>query len=110
MLRTTFSLPLEQPPVPISATFSVITGSIVVTFDKALTPDAALDTKLWSARKNSYVRTIANAVASGSTVTMATTQGAFQPGLDVVSYAPPPFDLLGLNGRPVEAFLNYPLA
>lgn len=84
--------------------------AMVINFDKDLVGVGALDLANWTVRWNNLVWTVSAALAVGNQVQLAGAAGAGNPGADVVSFAPPPFDVLTLeNDRPVVAFTDFPL-
>jgi hypothetical protein len=81
-----------------------------MTFDRDLIDVVALDTANWAVRFNDFTYTVTAAECVGAAVTLALTQGGADPGADVVSYTPPPNDLLTLmNELPVLAFADFPV-
>lgn len=99
-----FVSPVSVPPLPVTAVYSPLFQTIKVTFDQLLIPNALLDLPNWFARWQNTLRTFTSGQASGYTATFNTTVGAPNPGLDLVNFAPPPFDLFGQSGLPVAAF------
>ena len=99
-----------DPPVPVSAVFNIVGPTIDITFSCPLRP-ASLEKSNWFARKNNQSWTISGGVAGGSKVRLVTSGQVMDMGPDVVSYTPPPFDVLSLGGLVrAEAIVNYPLA
>lgn len=101
------SLP-SNPPVPISAAINVTSGIWSVTFDSPLQP-GAVDTSNWAIRASDMDRNILSAVATGSQVGGASSVGSANEGPDIVTYSPPPFDVLNLSSQAAIAFADFPL-
>lgn len=101
--------PQLDAPVPVSANWESLFQQIRVVFSVPLV-DMGLFTHNWTARINGHVRDIITAVVTGSTVLLGSTQGVADPGPDVVSFDPPPFDLVSEGGLvPAPAFTDYPV-
>lgn len=103
------SAPLsENPPVPIAATLAFATGVWSVQFDKPLS-SGALDPLNWTFVATNTAFAASSAAAAGDTVSGASTnEGPFFDS-DRVDYAPPPNDVIDLQGRPAASFGNFPL-
>jgi len=83
---------------------------LVITFGEALFPDPAVDLLNWSVRHNNTTWDVTAAAVSGSVVTLTGFAGLANPGANVVSFAPPPFDVItSLSGLPVLPFADYPV-
>lgn len=68
-----------------------------------------LDTGNWFVRVGNRSQTIFTAVASAPDLVLLTSIGSGpNPGPDVVSYSPPPFDVIGPPG-PAPAFSDFPI-
>jgi len=81
-----------------------------VTFDQPLNTDAALDTGNWTARIDGDAYSTSLAGALDRVVSLAITVGAPDPGIDQVTFAPPPNDVIGSgSGLAALAFADYPL-
>lgn len=103
------SAPLsDDPPIPILADFDPGTGDWTCTFNKPLQP-ATLDFANWTIRALGFLRTTTAASSSGSVVSGTSVLGAADPGPDVISFTPPPFDVLDLEDRPAAAFVGFTL-
>lgn len=101
----------HSPPVPIFATFAQTAKILTVTFDRRLTT-AVLDGTNWDARVLGVHLSGPlgpGMTAAGSVVTGRLTGFLPDPGPDVCSFSPPPFDVLSDKGLPAAAFVNYPL-
>jgi len=99
-------VPPNLLPVPILATWT--SPKCTVTFSQALTP-GPLDTGNWFVRVGGRSQTIflAAAVAPDKAELTSIGSGA-NPGPDVVSYSPPPFDVTGPTGD-APAFSDFPI-
>lgn len=99
-------MPPDPPPVPILATWT--NPNCFVTFDQVLGP-GVLDNANWFVRVGNFSRGVATATVVPPSVVRLTTVG-FGPdaGPDIVSYSPPPFDVIG-SGGPAVAFADYPI-
>jgi hypothetical protein len=82
---------------------------VVVQFDRPLQADPALDVANWTVRLGNFLQVVSSAVAAGSIVTLQRTNGPGQPGADVVSFAPPPDDVISAAGLPAAAFSDLPI-
>lgn len=102
---------LEVAPAPVAA--HVFGGmQCRVHFDLPLSL-GALDVSNWFVRWGGSRRAIASADAMSFNglegVRLAFGLPFPEPGPDVVSYSPPPFDLKGLTDVPVAAFADFPI-
>jgi hypothetical protein len=79
-----------------------------VTFDQPLQP-GALDRHNWYGNAYNQHFQVAFMNATGSVAVGRPVYGAPTIAPDVVSYDPPPFDVLNLIGAPAAAFFGYPL-
>jgi len=95
--------PLELPPQPVSAEFFVLTSVLRVTFDKPIAPSSP-DPGNWFVRVDDLAPQVTNASAGQDAVTLTLGTPAMDPGESTVNYSPPPFDVVGTNGLPVQAF------
>lgn len=71
-----------------------------------------LDTANWTVIFGNFFQTVAlaNAALVGpNIVQLDLIPGGAAPGPDRVSFAPPPFDVVGTAGGPAPAFADYPL-
>lgn len=101
---------LDIPAVPISAVINALRTQVVVTFDRPLVPDPAIDHTNWTVTFNvqDWIPT-AGAVV-GSTVVLDGALGGGHVADSLVHYQPPPFDVITLAGElPVEGFFDLPL-
>lgn len=102
-------MPPSAPRLPIAADFTVGTLTLVVTFDGPLIPGLTAVPN-WFVRQGGATKVvIAPGVVAGSTVTVQTALGGFNPGPDVCSYFAAPPDLVGTNGVPIAPFISFPL-
>lgn len=110
MLRLTFSLSLN-PPVPVSAlvTPPFPARFLEVTFDQPLAPGVP-DLSNWTFRfAGTRYSCILPASISDNKVTLQGSNQGPDPGPDVCTYSPPPFDIENLEGAPAVAFTNFPI-
>lgn len=112
-LRLTFS-PLLDPPIPLAAVWAVGTMTARVTFNHPLVPSPALNTDNWFLRFNNFSLNIVlvRIVAGTPTVVRLTVSGqAINAGPDIVSFFPPPFDVVSNTAVQVAApaFTDFPL-
>lgn len=112
---STFLLP-RKAPVPVHATVDPITGVITVRFNQTLRTGLS-HWNNWSGRTYStpfdypFARAQAPAEIQGSAVTFTPQLGAMEGGPLVVSYTPPPRDLVGQCSLvPVEPFVDFPMS
>lgn len=103
------ALALDPAPVPILATWSNDIFGITITFDKPLRPQL-LQPGNWSLRCAGRVRTMTNPHVVPPDKVVSRTVPIGGPVLgNRVSYSAAVPDLVGLNGRPVERFLGFPV-
>jgi len=100
-------------PVPVAAALNGA-GPATVTFDQPLVP-GALDPANWFLRfNNTFISPLVipgNPSAAGSTVSIIFFTAGPDPGPDVVSFSPPPNDVVSLaTAIPAAAFSDFPLA
>lgn len=95
----------KSAPVPISATFELLTGSCIITFDQPLLPGPSNIANYLIYYNLMVAPPQANAVVAGNTVRL------LKSGFDVPDGRPNQFtfsdivhDLFGLNGMPVAPF------
>lgn len=101
-------LGLDEPPVPIAATFEILSGIWTCTFDKPLQP-GVLDAGNWSLRESNQARSANAATAAGNVVSGTVAFPSADPGPPVINFAPPPADVLSLTGLAAVAFAAFPL-
>lgn len=63
----------------------------------------------WYTRYNNLSQQCLFPTATGSTVTYSLGDVAQDPGPNVVSYSPPPFDVVAIAGPEAAGFADYPL-
>jgi len=99
-----------DPPLPVLAEVYTAERIVVVTYDRPLQPNPALDPGNWSVRISPYRRTTIAAYCDATYVAVQyKTGGTLQVGPDVVDYSPPPYDLVSPAGAPAESFEDYPV-
>jgi hypothetical protein len=74
-----------------------------------LASNPAADTANWSLRLGGFMHTVTGVNVAPVGVALSHTGGPANPGPDVVSFSPPPFDVTGAGGDPVAAFSNLPV-
>lgn len=99
------------PPVPILARYATPVGPVTVTFDQPLRPDPALETTNWFVRRNGQAPLVQTAFADANRVVLTLGMGPGNPGPNVVSFNPPPFDVQAAAPphEPTAAFTDFPL-
>ncbi len=97
-----------MPPGPLAAQFSAGSGVLVLTFDSALMP-AMLARSNWFLRIYDQAYLILSAEAAMDSVILTGIPGMVDPGANIVSYSPPPFDVLSWQGEAAEAFSDLPV-
>lgn len=103
-------LPSLDAPVPIYALFSIIGPTVDITFSTRLVT-AASDPGNWFVRKNDQAWSVTGALAGASKVGLVLSGQVPNIGPDVVTFSPPPFDVLSFGGLvPAPAFTDYPLS
>ncbi len=100
-----------DPPLPLSAVFNPPLGPVTVTFSHPILSNPALDPSNWFVRRSNNSFTFSLLKAVGGVVELTTLSPTINPGPDVVSYSPPPFDVLSDTARavPAPAFADFPL-
>lgn len=99
-----------NPAAPTLAEINDPTNDTVdIDFDANLIDNPALAVANWTVRYLGNNYTVSAAAADGIVVTLTVAVGAPDPGLDIVSFTPPPHDLISANGRPVLEFIDFPL-
>ncbi len=88
--------------------FTIATSLLVVTFDQPLAPDT-LDITNWFMRADNEAFPVTSAISAGSIVTLVGGIGSADVGDDVVTYTPPPFDVIGMNALEAIAFADFPI-
>lgn len=98
-------------PVPIDALWKPGPKNATVTFSHRIV-EGALDPLNWFVRFDGLRRDILTVtVALPGTVVIRTTFTAIDAGPDIVSYSPPPLDVISNTARriPAAAFADFPL-
>ena len=100
----------SNPPEPVSAIINGPMTQLVVTFDRQLFPNPTPSPSNWIIRYNNQLRTVTSGNAVGFTLTLNLTPGGADVGADVVTFDPPPFDILDLfTLEQVAAFADFPV-
>jgi len=104
-------VPHSLPPVPILARYTIPVGPVTVTFNQPLRPDPALETANWFVRHNGQAPLVHAALAVADRVVLSLGIGPGNPGPNVVSFNPPPFDVqeAAPPHEPTAAFSDFPL-
>lgn len=96
--------------VPVSAVLNGPMNQVDVTFDPDIVDAPSIDLANWSVRWNNVDRTVIGASIVANVVVLGVVAGGADVGIDRVTYAPPPFDVLTtVGGNPVLAFADFPL-
>ena len=102
-------MPVRDAPVPILAT---ITAPLVltVTFSHLILP-AVLDVPNWTGRWNNQAMSVQTVAVVAGAIQIAFLPGIAFPGPDVITYSPPPFDVISdtFKPTPADAFADFPI-
>lgn len=98
----------HSPPAPTAADYSALPHFVDVTFDRELRT-ATLDPGNWLARWTNKRYAAVTAAAAGQVVRFTLNAGVDWPGLNIVNFTPPPFDVLSKRRIPAAAFSDFPL-
>ena len=98
-----------KPPLILSAVYSTGTTILTLTFDHPLKAGTSAVGNWFVRENNSRLTPLARLVISDFTVSGALGLPLLNFGADVVSYTPPPFDVVGMNGLRLESFADFPL-
>jgi len=94
---------------PVLATYSIPPERVKITMSGPVVPGAPHRAN-WYVRYSNNSRIIDAVSADGSVVTISLGFGSADPGPNVVSYSPPPHDLVSLyGGEPVAAWADWPI-
>lgn len=106
---TTFCVPRECSPT--GAEFSLSNGNAVVFFSCTLN-GGGLEAFNWSGRELGRAVTWGAAIALTNRVLLiGKVDGGADPGPDVITYSPPPYDVVdAMTSDPIAAFANYPMS
>lgn len=98
-------------PVPISAIYDSLNDKLEVTFSEAIA-SSGYDVSPWFVRIGNNQRGVDSIEeVIGPTVTLQLSGSLANPGPNIVSYSPPPEDLVtDPGGDPVPGFTNFPIA
>lgn len=98
-------------PVPISAIFNAGDDKLEVTFSEPITT-IGYDTSPWFVRIGNNQRGVDSIEeVLGPTIVLQLAGSLANPGPNIVSYSPPPEDLVtDPGGDPVPGFANFPIA
>lgn len=100
--------PQPDPPTITSAVLNTGTFQVTMTFSEAIQA-ASLDTSNWHVTysNQAYLCVVANATGGQVVIQLASPSGGGPD--DIVTFTPPPFDVVGVGGQPVAAFGSFPL-
>ena len=100
-----------DPPVPLNADWADPFVTAIVTFSHPLLPVAPGDNDNWFVRRLNTQRPVTFVTILGNQVTLLTAGAIANPGDDVISYSPPPFEVVSNTARqiPAPAFADFPL-
>lgn len=102
----TFS-PELNAPVPVLATWQPFPTAVLVAFSVPIHA-TALDVGNWFVRYGGQAWTVTGVAGGALGVTVVLTGSVPDVGPDVVSYSPPPYDVLSAGGLvPAPAFADY---
>ena len=109
-LRSTFS-PSLDPPLPTGAVFTAPFGPVTVTFSHPLVNSPAIDPTNWFVRETNLDKSVSAAAVVGGVVVLTLAGVTPDMGPPVVSFTPPPFDVLSDTAVqvPAAAFSDFPL-
>lgn len=96
-----------EGPRPTSASWHSFPNRVEVTFDQNLL-GASLDTANWTAWDGNQYAVITGASTLGNTVTLFHGTPPPMPPGGWVSYDPPPFDVVSLEGIAAKGFSRFP--
>jgi hypothetical protein len=104
-------LPKLDAPAPVSAVFSVPFGQLDVTFSHPIRFHAPNDVANWFVRIGNQSKTIGGISVGPAIVSIQLSPGAGDPGPNVVSYSPPPADVVSNTTKPIPApaFADFPI-
>lgn len=110
-LKSTF-LPSRDAPVPLSAVWNIFLTSALVTFNHDLVV-GLFDTGNWFVRMTNLERIVGTVQifpGAQTEVLLSTFIGPADMGPDVVTYTPPPSDIVSDFGFvPADPFADFPL-
>ena len=96
-------------PLPLTAVYQLSTGALQLTLSEPVQANPSLSILNWFLRIGPNRRTVTSASAVASSVLIATSPGPVDPGPQVISFSPPPFDVLSVPGMPMLAFAGFPV-
>ncbi len=101
-----------DPPIPTAAVWSGFFFTAAVQFNHQLQTVVSADRANWFVRKTNLARPVVSVGISGTQVTVLTSGSITDIGPDVVSFSPPPFDVVSDTAKPTPApaFADFPLA
>lgn len=108
-MRSSTFLPQLNPPAPTSAIYTGAPRKVEVFWDHALDPVGAIDKTNWAVVIDGIPAVITTATALADRVRLDLGLGGGLNGDNTVSYAPPPFDVVGTQGAPAPAFALFPV-
>lgn len=105
------SLPSGTPPVPVSAIYSVGLATIVVTFDSPLVDVPVTPTDFAASDEDGFTLDLSGggSVSAGNLELSATPTLTPAIALLAITYFAVFAELIGTNGFPVAAFVDFPM-
>lgn len=106
------ALGFDLRAAPATAVFTAGPPDDVVTigFTQLLAGNPTLNLGNWFVRYANFSRGVIAADDNGASVVLTLDAGASDPGADVVTFTPPPFDVLTFGTlAPVLAFADFPI-
>lgn len=82
--------------------------TVVVGFDSPIVA-GVLDFPNWTVRYSNLRYIVSGAVSDGAAVTVTIVTPIAEPGVNDLTYAPPPFDVIAVCGTPAAAFAGFPI-
>lgn len=97
--------------MPLTAVWSDAFSTATLTFSHPLVPLAGGDVGNWFVRERGDQRPVTMVTINPGNIVLLTAGAIANPGDDVVSYSPPPFDVVSDTARqiPAAAFTDFPL-
>jgi len=100
----------DRGAVPIHAQFGLGELTVLITFERDIVPIGARDAANWTVSDVGGARVVNGAVVQFDgklQLTLNPPSGGAGPGL--VTFDPPPFDILDVFDEPTQAFVDFPI-